>query len=247
MLFFLLKFYCKCYTQLKVTAELLDGAPNAVDDLYEGCREQVSQDSVISKLLEEEKNRSLEFQEAWHRATTCPYPKPKTMSTLGLLAYFSGNDHFIKSFNNAVKTQGFNDSTYKNQFHFKSLHFLLMDSMIQLSPDKCRTLHALPEEQYTAKKGSQVRFGQFTTVYSSYSDLKNMDGIEVLFNITTCFFAKIETSDCTDVGIALLSPAEVFIVEDVKEVNDSDGSKHTEVILKHSKVHSSHNCLLFPR
>lgn len=232
-----------------MTAELLDEAPNAVDDLYAGCREQFAQDSVISKLLGEEQNRSQEFQKAWDSTTTCSYPNPKTMSTTGLLAYFKGDDTFIKSFNHEVKTLGFNDSTYKKQFHFKSFHFLLMDSMTQLSSDKCKTLHALPEEPYTAKKGSQVRFGQFTTVYSSYSDLKKSTDLEglVLFNITTCFFAKIEKNNCTEEDIALLSPAEVFTVEDVKKAYDSDRNKYTEIILKHSKVQSSHNCLLFPR
>lgn len=241
------KFDCKYCTQLKVTAELLDEAPNAVDDLYEGCHEQISQNSVISKLLGEETKRSPKFKKAWDLATNC-LDNSKTMSTTGLLAYYNMDEDFRKSFNNQVKTLGFNESTYKNQFHFKSFHFLLMDSMTRLSPHKCKTVHALPEEQYEAKKGSLVRLGQFTTVYSSYSELIEMEDINglVLLNITTCFFAKIGNNECIEEDKTLLSPAEVFTVEDVVKVQ-IEKEEHTEIVLKHYNIQSSHNCLLFPR
>lgn len=235
-----------------MTAEsekLLDMAPDAVDNLYNGCREQALETFIHSGLLGQELNHSKGFQKAWSQMIQCSKLIPGKIKehSAALSAYANGDEDFIKTFNKAVETLGVNVSTYEKQFHFKSFHFLLMDSMMLLPPKECKTVYALPVETYAAKKGSTVRFGRFTMVYPHYSELKKMfdfDG-QVLLNITSCFFANLGANICSEEDAALLSPAEVFTVEDVKKITDED--EYTVIILKHSKVDSSHNCTIFSR
>lgn len=242
------------YIQLKVTAEstrLLDLAPYAVDDLYNGCHAQALDKFIHSDLLGQELNRSKGFQKAWSSKSQCSKPIPGKIKEhlSALLAYVNGDVDFIKTFNNAVETLAVNVSTYEKQFHFKSFHFLLMESMTLLPPRECKTMYALTEEKYTAKKGSKVKLGRFTSVQSGYSELLKMydlDG-QVLLNITSCFFANLGANVCSKEDTALLSPTETFTVEDVKQITDEDGSHCPVIILKHSEVVSSHNCYIFSR
>ncbi|XP_068607446.1 ecto-ADP-ribosyltransferase 5 [Brachionichthys hirsutus] len=228
----------------------LDMAKDAVDDIYSGCREQALKKFIHSGLLKQELNHSKAFNNAWSQKDQCSkiMPGKAEENTAALSTYASGGEDFINAFNNAVKTLGANESIYESYFHFKSFHFLLMDSMMLLPPEKCQTMYVVHEEKYTAKKGSKVRFGTFFKVHSSSSVLTDydLDG-QVVFNITSCFFANLGANICTDEDAALLSPAEMFTVEDVKEVSDADRTEYTEIILRHSDVVASHNCYMFSR
>ncbi len=251
----LLKLHFKFHTQLKVTAEssdLLDMAPDTVDDQYNGCHKEAMEKFIHLGLLQQELNNSKGFQRAWSAHTQCSKLIPGGIKehTAALLAYANGDVDFIKTFNNAVGTMGVNISIYENHFHFKSLHFLLMDAMKLLNPNpkKCQTVFFLPDEKYTAQKGSKVRFGGFTTVYSSYRALTLFEDLdeEVIFNVTSCFFVNLGDICSEDADLTLLSPAEVFTVEEIHEITDGDES-HTEIVLKHSELDSLHNCYIFSR
>lgn len=237
----------------KVTnVKLLDMAPDAVDDLYDGCRQEAMEKFINSGLLKQELNTSVEFQRAWSATPHCSklIPGGTKDHTAALLTYASANDDFTKSFDDAVGTMGGNVSTYENHFHFKSLHFLLMDSMLLLKPKKCKTLYFIHEE-FTAKEGSKVRFGSFTKVHSSYSELKKMDDWDgqVIFNITTCFFVNLGADICSeDKDMALISPVEVFTVEKVSKMTDDiNESEYTMIVLNHSALNSTRNCYIFSR
>lgn len=237
----------------KVTAEsaTLDMAPDAIDDMYNGCRKEALEKFVHSGLLKQELNSSEGFQKAWSANSLCskPIPGGTKEHMAALLAYVEGDDDFSKTFDNAVQTMG-NVSTYESQFHYKSLHFLLMDSMSLLHPNKCETVHII-REKYTAQQGSKVRFGKFTKVWSSYSSMKRMEDFDeqVVFNITSCFFIKLGTNICSaDTDMALLSPAEVFTVVAAKDIKDEDNdSKYTAIVLTHSSLQSTHNCYCLSR
>lgn len=237
----------------KVTARenQLDMAPNAVDDIYKGCRQQALEKVIHSGLLRQELNHSKGFQRAWSRNSKCSRQIPGGLKehAAALLAYVNGDAEFIQSFNNAVRTLGGNVSTYENHFSFKSLHFLLMDSMTLLYPKKCKTMYVFAELQNKPTKGSKVRFGRFLQAYSSYTELKKLTDWDevVVFNITSCFFVNLGDNICSDEDTALLSPAEEFTVEDVEEVTDSNESEYTNIVLKHSKMNSTHNCYIFSR
>ncbi|XP_060914780.1 ecto-ADP-ribosyltransferase 4 [Labrus mixtus] len=235
---------------------LLDRAPDAVDDLYTGCREEAMKKLINSELLTQELERDEGFKKAWGRNNECQ----KLISggtrehTTALSAMANGDSDFKKTFNEAVKTMGVNASTYENSFHFKSLHFLLMDSLklVQnLNEKQCRTVYLITEQKISAQVGSEVRFGEFTTVFKSYSELKKLEDWheQVIFNITSCFSINLDKTVCgQDSNMVLLSPAEVFIVQNVTEVNDPvNEDEYTEIVLEKPKLDSSHNCYMFSR
>ncbi|XP_063739981.1 erythroblast NAD(P)(+)--arginine ADP-ribosyltransferase isoform X2 [Eleginops maclovinus] len=235
------------------SAKVMDMAPDAVDDMYNGCRNEALEKFVHSGLLKQELNSSKEFQEAWTRNTACSklIPGGTKEHMAALLAYYvEENQDFSKTFDNAVQTTGGNVSTYENQFHYKSLHFLLMDSMWLLEQKECKTVYVV-QEDYTAKEGSKVRFGKFTKVWSSYRSMQNMvdfDG-QFVFNITSCYFINPGANICTaDQDMVLLSPTEEFTVEAVNKLKDSiNESEYTGIVLKHSSLNSTHNCYILSR
>ncbi|XP_044201415.1 erythroblast NAD(P)(+)--arginine ADP-ribosyltransferase isoform X1 [Thunnus albacares] len=243
------KLYFKFHTQLKVTAvKQLDMAPEAVDTLYDGCDEQALK-MVIHSVLKQELNRSEVFQRAWDTKCSEIIPGGVKEHTAALLTHAHEDDGFREIFNNAVATMGGNVSTYENSFHFKSLHFLLMDAMKLMKPlngEKCKSVFYAPETKYAAQKGSKVRFGRFTLVHSDGTAMEEPTEGDTFFNITTCFYVSLG-GFCKQKGDeVLISPAEEFTVEDVVQKND-DGLQYTEIRLKHSKLASSHDCYIFSR
>ncbi|XP_028460720.1 ecto-ADP-ribosyltransferase 5 isoform X2 [Perca flavescens] len=158
----------------KVTsAKTLDMAPDAVDDLYDGCRKEAMKKFINLGLLRKELNSSEGFRKAWSANTQCTklIPGGTKEHTAALLAYAKDTD-FAKTFDNAVETMGGNVSTYENHFHFKSLHFLLMDSMLLLNPKKdCKTVYVLQDE-YKTQKGSKTIFAVMNRTWPYYLQLK---------------------------------------------------------------------------
>nr|XP_046273355.1 ecto-ADP-ribosyltransferase 4 [Scatophagus argus] len=241
-------FIALCYKATGNREKPLDMAPNAVDSRYDGCREQALEKFIHSGLLEQELNDNVLFQNTWKEEKCSDVIPGKTINhTKAQLAYTSVGTNFLKTFNNAVETMGVNVSTYENNFHFKSLHFLLMDSMTAMPSEKCKTVYALPEEHYTAIKGSKVRLGRFIIAHSDSKQMEDLDG-QVLLRITSCFFANSMMNICKKEDVILLSPAEVFTVEDVQDITDEVAdTEYTEIFLKHSAISPSNKCYIFSR
>lgn len=226
----------------------LDMAPNAVDDRYSGCREQAMNKFIHSDLLKRELNGNAKFKATWRSSTDCSRVMPGKLKehSTALALFNEDNRDFLNTFNDAVETMGVNVSTYEDQFHFKAFHFLLMDSMTQLPPNQCKTVYAIADEKYTVKNGSTVRFGKFIQVFSNLEELQDLDS-EVLLNITSCFFADVGNEVCNKVDSILLSPAEVFTVENNIKTTNKDDAAYTMIVLKHLRVDSMHNCFIFSR
>lgn len=239
---------CSLAVCITVAAKVpLDMAPDAVDDLYKGCTKDALNKLVLSDLLKEELNSSEAFLKAWHQSQTSPCPKliPGGVKehTMALQTYVTSDDTFKMTLNNAVYTYGTNKTTYEDSFHFKSLHFLLMDSIRQLNPGVCRTVYAFSDPRFSVQKDSTVRFGRFYAA-SPNPDILNTRDLddEIILDITTCFFAELGENICHDDPIILLSPSEEFVVKDVKTI-DNDDATYQRIVLKHSVVKSMHNCL----
>ncbi|XP_074519311.1 ecto-ADP-ribosyltransferase 3-like [Halichoeres trimaculatus] len=233
----------------------LDMAPDAVDDLYEGCRDEAMTKFIKSGVLTQELDQNEEFKKVWSENSQCA----KLISggvkehTIAVSAFANGGESFQKAFNSAVEMKGTNESTYEN-FNFKSLHFLLIDAMKlsrNLNAKQCKTVYYFSESAHTAKTNSKVRLGGFTMAYKSYELLKQDEDWHAgsIFNITTCFFFNLGEDSCSvDTGIVLISPAEVFTVKyagiKVDQVNEE---KYTEIVLEQPELGNSHNCYIFSR
>lgn len=238
----------------KVTArdaKLLEMSQDVVDDLYSGCREDAMEMFIRSGLLGQELNKSRGFQKAWNRNSQCTTLIPGGIKehTAALSAFYHGDIDFMKTFEHAVETMGANVSTYQEEFHFKSFHFLLMDSMRLLQQKQCKTVYVFQDDPNKPRNGSTVRFGSFPIVNSNFdaaTKYEDFDGL-VLLNITSCFFVSLGDHICSsDKDAVLLSPAELFTVQEIKQRSLED-SDFTEIVLQHSKLSSSHNCYLFSR
>ncbi|KAL6110744.1 uncharacterized protein ACO6RY_19773 [Pungitius sinensis] len=230
------------------TTKQLDMAPGAVDYNYNGCRKEATEKFIHSGLLNEELKANKQFQEAWGKTCSKQIPGGTKEHTAALWAYADGSKDFTDTFDNAVETLGGNVSTYEGRFHFKSLHFLLMDSMFLLhsqNTEKCKTLYALKGQEYMALNGSNVRFGKFVKVYSNDNELKmdDLDGL-VLLKISSCFFVNLGDNICReDQSTTLISPDEIFTVRAVDKISDeTNDSEYTEIDLQHLKLGNADIC-----
>lgn len=236
---------------LKVTvqnAEPLDMVWNAVDDRYSGCRDQAFKKFIRGGLLKEELKRNGDFSYAWNPQEECPSASGLSKEHIAALVVSDSDGNFMNNFNAEVKTLGADAKTYNDQFHFKSLHFLLMDSLREQRPQDCKVVYAAVDRHYTAAKGSMVRLGQFIKAFSSFEALQeNTDLSEMfIFNITSCYFAKLGANVCSTDDSVLVSPAETFTVVEVVH-NSRDDTDYHVMILKHAKLVSAHNCYIFSR
>ncbi|XP_063332257.1 ecto-ADP-ribosyltransferase 5-like [Pelmatolapia mariae] len=241
----------------KVTTQetrLLDFLNNTdvVDDQYKGCREEAMKRFIESDVLKRELNNSEGFQKAWNKSIECSkqIPGGRKEHSAALSVYLNGDRSFIQTVNKAIETMGGNVSIYENHFHFKSLHFLLMDSMRLLKPKECKNFYVFQDGENQPQKGSTVRFPSFTLAYSDYEELKRFEDVNenTILNLTSCFFVNLRDYVCgQEQDEILLSPAEVFTVEQVETKTTSDGDEYLEIDLSHSGLNSSHNCYIFPR
>ncbi|XP_014327285.1 ecto-ADP-ribosyltransferase 5-like [Xiphophorus maculatus] len=233
--------------------KLLDPSSPVIDDQYDGCRKE-AMEKFTPDLLKEELGKSEKLQKAWKKweaqrtsnNCTSQIPGGTEDHTSALSIYHYGDTEFLNELNNAVETMMVNVTTYEKDFHFKALHFLLMDSMMLLKPKECREVFFTKGFNGKAPEiNSKVRLASFTVVDSDLS-LVDLYDLTIL-KIKTCFYVNLEDQLCLrKIGEILLSPAEVFTVEriDKKTTDDDD---YTEVVLSHSDLQSNHNCVMFLR
>ncbi|XP_026999237.2 T-cell ecto-ADP-ribosyltransferase 1-like [Tachysurus fulvidraco] len=231
---------------VKAGVKMLNMAPDAVDDDFLECRDKMLK-VVTDSLLQEELDSEKEFKDLWSKYSgTCRknIPGGTSLPTDALQSYGNSRFKFRINFNNLVYSLGTNSTTYRD-FHFKSLHFLLSDSLRLLNPtNTCRTVYYGTNKKYNVL-GTKVRFGMFLNPTTSKSDA--IDYVDTdegsLFIINSCSVVDIEQKPCYCEELQyLLSPAEVFIVQKVE-----NGSECTEITLNHSGFLSNHHCSFFQR
>ncbi|KAJ0033789.1 hypothetical protein NQD34_000896 [Periophthalmus magnuspinnatus] len=239
---------CTLTLCIKAAAETpLDMAPDAVDDMYEGCAKDALDKLVLSDMLQEELNKSIDFSTLWNsQSSRCPklIPGGLKQHTTALRTIAMDDGNFITKLNMDVYAYGTNTTTYDG-FYFKSLHFLLMDSirLLHTPLTHCKTVYSFSSPISKAQKGSTVRLGRFWIGFSSLKEIEEDIDDQDILNITTCFFADLGENICNDMPVTLLSPAEEFTVEDVRDIK-GDPSYHM-IVLKHSQLKSMHNCYIF--
>lgn len=233
----------------------LDMALDAVDDLYEGCRDEAMTKFIKSDLLTQELDQNKKFKKIWDENSQCSKLISGGMKehTTALSAIANGGIDFLKDFNSEVKMMGTNESTYRN-FNYKALHFLLTDAMKlskNLNAKQCRTVYYLSESTHTATSNSRVRLGRFVIAFKSYNELRDLEDWHdrSIFNITTCFFFSLGEDFCSeDTDMVLLSPAEMFTVKYIgNKIDQINEQTYTEVVLEQPELENRHNCYMFSR
>ncbi|XP_030117173.4 NAD(P)(+)--arginine ADP-ribosyltransferase 2 [Taeniopygia guttata] len=219
----------------------LDMAPNSFDDQYLNCGPAMA--AALPALNSSEFQQNKAFAQVWVKATA-EWQKQRSKSSalspaqaIAVMAY-TMNDVY-EQFNAAVRTAGKSSQQYRDNFHFKTLHFLLTQALQKLrDPKKCwNVCRGAKPVQSTLKVGETVRFGQFAS-----SSLKKYEAQcfekGAMFEVYTCHGADIhEFSRYQYEQEVLIPPFETFQVIDVKK------ESHTmKIVLRSTGNSSNYNC-----
>lgn len=256
---------------LKISAVLgsnrqvpLDMAPNTVDDMYRGCKDEMEY-RVKKEYLLNEKNRDKNFTLAWSEAEKYYNKKWKrhkgkrpSSSSLGkervmaIYVYSLDKPRVYPGFNEAVRTQ---KSEYKTTFRYHSLHFYLTDALQTLNTRKPEDERCLTGYRRAGSYFRQdvlnkaVRFSSFTSSSMGWYPSSGRFGDKSCFEVLTCFGADV--SLYSKLGESerelLIPPYEVFKVTRVEKRSEQK-SLPCEVVYRlksMGKTLSTLNCALF--
>ncbi|NWU03547.1 NRT2 ribosyltransferase, partial [Urocynchramus pylzowi] len=154
-----------------------------------------------------------------------------------LMAYTMQELH--DPFNTAVRTAGKSRQEYRDNFHFKTLHFLLTQALQKLRrPGVCLDVfRGVKKYQFNVNSGDKVRFGRFASS-SLDKTVSQGYGTDTMFKVHTCFGVDIQKfSYKQSEKEVLIPPFETFEVIDVK----TEGST-LNIGLRSTGNFSNYNC-----
>ncbi|XP_077080638.1 uncharacterized protein LOC143732999 [Siphateles boraxobius] len=228
----------------------LDMEEKSVDDLYVGCKKNMS-DLVKTELLEKELNNSPTFKTVWQNGeenATIPNDSNLTWNhSVAIYVYTNSGFELYKDFNNAVRTdkQNYEDKT----FTWYSLFFLLAEAIQILKEvqNVCKlTYRGTNVTFYNDVLNKEVRFGQFASSSLDRTEA-TLFGDKSCFEIKTCEGADVEKySSFPEEEEVLIPPYEKFKVTDIKKrADNADLWCDTVYILESTGVRSDLNCAFF--
>ncbi|XP_045082928.1 ecto-ADP-ribosyltransferase 4 [Coregonus clupeaformis] len=220
----------------------------SVDDMYNGCRQEMS-GLVENTYLEEERKTTKNFNASWTKAEKCARNRTiqdnlKLKHVQAICAYSAGHLEIYKDFNQACLT---NKSIYTSSFKFHSLHFLLTEAILLLkqNPDQqgCYTTYRRTKIEFAGEVNKEIRFGSF----ASSSFLQNLThfGEKSCFEIKTCFGAYLKSYPVMGEKEkeVLIPPYEVFnITAVIKKEKVKDLWCDVVYKLQSNKTQSDLNC-----
>ncbi|XP_037985854.1 NAD(P)(+)--arginine ADP-ribosyltransferase 2-like [Motacilla alba alba] len=224
----------------------LDMAEDSFDDQYEGCVPAMN--AKLLDLYSFEHQMNYLFANGWYHADAewrrrgSPVsPLASPWHAIALLTYTSQDLH--KEFNVAVHRAGHSRQEYRNNFHFKTLHFLLTQALVTLrhaQNAQCyRVFRGVSNVSFQAQEGQRVRFGQFTSTSLS-RQIAAQFGINTIFEVYTCHGADIrQFSMFPGEEEVLIPPFETFKVTKVLQ-----NRKITWISLRSTGTFSKYNCEL---
>lgn len=229
----------------------MDMAPNAVDDMFSGCKERMKT-RVEKEFLPTEKSSDSQFRQAWEEAEQVYDTKWKRETVMAkeqfmaLYVYNFGKRQICQDIRRAIQTQHCN---YTTAFSYHSMTFFLTDALQNLNapgPDGGRCFTAFRRvDRYFSQSvlGKEVRFGYFTaTSLRGYNAKKSTKSC---FQIQTCYGADISMFGNVD-REALIPPYEVFNVTAVRRRCEQPGLGCDVLYeLKSTRTLSNLNCALF--
>ncbi|KAF7645301.1 hypothetical protein LDENG_00206880 [Lucifuga dentata] len=209
----------------------------SVDDMYNGCRAEMTQ-MVETKYKEEIK----QFKDVWNNAEKCadrnmrnklPVDQALTKDHMqAICAYTSIYKIFYYTFNEAVQT---GREKYGTSFPYHSFHFLLTIAIQILKKENqecCHTSYRRSKLIFTGNIGQIIRFGSFAS--SSLKTHRRVFGQQSCFKIMTCYGASLKGySEFEDEEEVLVPPYEKFKITKIlqdKDVESEPGLSDCKVI-----------------
>uniref|UniRef100_A0A8C3TQ41 NAD(P)(+)--arginine ADP-ribosyltransferase n=1 Tax=Catharus ustulatus TaxID=91951 RepID=A0A8C3TQ41_CATUS len=208
----------------------LDMAQKSFDDQYLTCTDDMA--TMLPELNSTEFCQNGEFAQLWPEARAAWQARgsPTTpliqVEVVAVMMYTMGEVH--KQLNPAVHEAGSSRQQYRNNFHFKTLHFLLTRALQKLrDPNKCQDV----------KPGDKVRFGYFASTSQSH-DVSAGYGTDTMFYVHTCHGANIQKFfHNPSEREVLIPPFETFQVTNVIQ----EGST-MNIELRSTGSFSNYNC-----
>ncbi|NXT72809.1 NRT2 ribosyltransferase, partial [Chaetops frenatus] len=176
----------------------LDMAPNSFDDQYRGCGPAMTE--ALPALNGSEFQQNPLFARAWAKAAAewqsrgSPVsPLSSPAQAIAVMAYTT--EHLHQEFNAAVRQAGRSAREYRDNFHFKTLHFLLTQALQRLRENQGGLCHNVfrgaRDIQFKPQPGKKVRFGQFTSTLLRENVTQGY-GEDTVFEVETCHGAGIQ-------------------------------------------------------
>ncbi|KAM4906962.1 NAD(P)(+)--arginine ADP-ribosyltransferase 2-like [Sylvia borin] len=225
---------------------LLDMAPDSFDDQYRGCGPAMT--AALPALNRSEFQKNPDYANVWPQAVALwqrrgshVSPLSSPAQAIAVMAY--SMKYVYKQFNDAVRVAGRSPQEYRDNFHFKTLHFLLTDALVTLRDTRgpqCHNVYrGVRRVQFKARPGDTVRFGQFTSTSLSEERAQKY-GTDTMFQVYTCNGVDIQDfSYDPENHEVLIPPFETFQVTDVTQA----GNK-TQIQLRSTGTFSKYNCEL---
>ncbi|KAF4791664.1 NAD(P)(+)--arginine ADP-ribosyltransferase 2 [Turdus rufiventris] len=228
-----------------IEEKLLDMAPDSFDDQYQKCR-RIMEDQLPTMNISDSQKNSL-FSQVWPKAVAEWQRRGSSVSPLSspgqaiaIMAYTMGD--LYKEFNKKVREAGHSRQEYWDNFHFKTLHFLLTDALATLGDSqkgkKCHfVLRGVKNKLFKAQPGAIIRFGQFASS-TLRENIIHRFGTTTVFKVQTCHGAYIKAfSYFPNEEEVLIPPFEKFNVTKVIK----DGEK-VQIHLDSIGTYSKYNC-----
>ncbi|NWW60901.1 NRT2 ribosyltransferase, partial [Ifrita kowaldi] len=220
----------------------LDMAQNSFDDQYRGCGPAMA--AALPALNRSELQQNKNFARVWAKATD-EWHKILSVGSylssqqvIALMAYTM--DDLYEEFNAAVREAGRSHQEYRDNFHFKTLHFLLTQALERLRDvqgQQCYcAFQGVRNVRFEAEPGDTVRFGQF--MLTSFYRGNDTSGMRTVFWVETNHGVDIQhfSSNPSEKRV-LIPPFETF---KVIFVTQQRGVSH--IFLNSTGTHSNHNC-----
>uniref|UniRef100_A0A8C3TJ20 NAD(P)(+)--arginine ADP-ribosyltransferase n=1 Tax=Catharus ustulatus TaxID=91951 RepID=A0A8C3TJ20_CATUS len=222
----------------------LDMALDSFDDQYQGCGPAMRAELPDLNCSEFQNNPL--FAQVWPKAVAkwqsegSPVsPLSSSAQAIAIMTYTMSD--LYRRFNKKVREAGRSPQEYRDNFHFKTLHFLLTNALTTLRAaqgQQCRWVYrGVRMYKFKANVGDIVRFGQF----ASSTLCKNVSegfGTTTMFKVKTCHGADIQAfSAHPKEEEVLIPPYEKFKVTRVVEKGEK-----VEIHLDSSETYSKYNC-----
>ncbi|NXP95415.1 NARE ribosyltransferase, partial [Passerina amoena] len=224
----------------------LDMAQGSFDDQYKGCAPAMN--AKLPALNRSDFEQNSLFAQAWPNATAewqsrrSPVsPLSSPAQAIALMAYTMNELKLYKKFNDAVRVAGNSSQEYRDNFHFKTLHFLLTQALVtlrQAPTGQCHNVYrGVSDYRFKAKPGDIVRFGQFSSASQSEITAETY-GNATVFQVYTCHGAEISNfSKYPHEKEVLIPPFETF-----KVIKVSQEGERARIQLRSNGTFSKYNC-----
>ncbi|NXP42597.1 NRT2 ribosyltransferase, partial [Leiothrix lutea] len=222
----------------------LDMALDSFDDQYQGCGTEMT--VALPALNRSEFQQNPLFAQVWVKAVdkwqsqgSRVSPLSSPAQAIAVLAYSSKDVY--KEFNAAVRVAGRSPQEYRDNFHFKTFHFLLTQALETLRDAQNEQRHdvirGVRDIQFEARHNQTIRFGQFTSTSLS-KKIAQRYGNDTTFQVHTCHGVDIQNfSFYRSNREVLIPPYETFEVTEVTQ----EGNK-TQIKLRSTGTFSKYNC-----